>query len=211
MTDQIVVIQPEVTVVSTGNTVSTADIINAVNSISDIVRDSDITGFATRDGVETLTNKTLTSPTLNGGTWTFPIASTPTQTAEGRPVWDSASDTLTIGYGPGRKTMVDTTTVQTVAGKTLYDCGEATGALTGTTPTLEPGVWTWTLTADSLLGDGLSNGQSCTLIFTPGSYSVTWPTSTILGSWPTSMSAGVNAAVLFKAGGVLFRSYAGAA
>lgn len=95
--------------------------------------------------------------------------------------------------------------------KTLKNTTEDTGALTGTTPTLEPGVWTWTLTGNSLPLDGLTNGQSCTLIFTPGANSITWPTSTVIGSWPTSLGAGVNVAVLFKAGGTLFRSYAGAA
>lgn len=95
--------------------------------------------------------------------------------------------------------------------KTLKNTTEDTGALTGTTPTLEPGVWTWTLTGNSLPLDGLANGQSCTLIFTPGANSITWPTSTSIGSWPTSLGAGVNVAVLFKAGGTLFRSYAGAA
>ena len=95
--------------------------------------------------------------------------------------------------------------------KTLRNTTEDTGALTGTTPTLEPGVWTWTLTGNSLPLDGLTNGQSCTLIFTPGANSITWPTSTSIGSWPTSLGAGVNVAVLFKAGGTLFRSYAGAA
>lgn len=31
---------------------------------------ADLSGYATKTGVETLTNKTMTSPTINGGTWT---------------------------------------------------------------------------------------------------------------------------------------------
>lgn len=73
-----------------------------------------------------LTNKTLTSPTINdgtvnldGGTLIVPTAVTPAQTAEGSVVWDSDGDLLTVGTGSTRKTMVDTDTSQTLSNKTL--------------------------------------------------------------------------------------------
>jgi hypothetical protein len=55
---------------------------------------------------QTLTNKTLTNPTLNvgSGTLVLPQTTTPAQTAEGSIVWDSDNDILTIGDGTNRKT-----------------------------------------------------------------------------------------------------------
>ena len=87
---------------------------------------------------------------------------------------------------------------------------EQTGALTGTTPAIVAGVWTWVLSGASTPTDGLANGQSSTLIITAGAYSITWPASTVVGTWPTGLAAGVNVIVLFKAGGVLYRAYSGA-
>ena len=128
------------------------------------------------------------------------------------PVVQSGSNAkVTIAQALTDLDLATQTGSEVLENKTLKNTTEDTGALTGTTPTLEPGVWTWTLTGNSLPLDGLTNGQSCTLIFTPGANSITWPTSTSIGSWPTSLGAGVNVAVLFKAGGTLFRSYAGAA
>jgi hypothetical protein len=42
--------------------------------------------------------------TLNPTTLTFPVATSPAQTAEGSAVWDSDDDRLTVGDGTGRKT-----------------------------------------------------------------------------------------------------------
>jgi hypothetical protein len=69
----------------------------------------------------TLTNKTLTNPTINAGSGTIvlPGSNTPAQTADGSIVWDLDSDLLTIGTGAGRKTMVDTDSTQTLTNKTL--------------------------------------------------------------------------------------------
>ena len=88
---------------------------------------------------------------------------------------------------------------------------EQTGALTGTTPAIVAGAWTWTLSGASTPTSSLVNGQSCTLLITAGAYSITWPTSTVVGTWPTGLDAGVNVIVLFKVGGVLYRSYSGVA
>jgi hypothetical protein len=75
---------------------------------------------------QTLTNKTLTSPTINdgttnldGGTFILPQATSPSQTAEGSAVWDSDSDLLTVGTGSGRKTLVDTDSAQTLTNKSI--------------------------------------------------------------------------------------------
>jgi hypothetical protein len=69
----------------------------------------------------TLTNKTLTNPTINAGSGTIvlPGSNTPAQTVDGSIVWDLDSDLLTVGTGAGRKTMVDTDSTQTLTNKTL--------------------------------------------------------------------------------------------
>lgn len=80
----------------------------------------------TTSGTQTLTNKTLTSPTINNGsllltagTLRIPTSSSPSQTEEGEIVWNSSLDLLTVGTGAGRRTMVDTSTAQTLTNKTL--------------------------------------------------------------------------------------------
>lgn len=49
----------------------------------------------------------------------LPAATTPAQTADASIVWDSDDDLLTVGDGTARKTLVDTSATQTLAGKTL--------------------------------------------------------------------------------------------
>jgi len=95
---------------------------------------------ATLTGTQTLTNKTLTNPTVNAGSGTIvlPTSASPAQTAEGSIVWDSDGDLLTVGTGSGRKTMVDTDSTQTLANKTL-----TSPTITGVSP-----VVTVTLTGD---------------------------------------------------------------
>lgn len=79
--------------------------------------------------VQTLTNKTLTNPTINAGSGTLvlPQAASPAQTAEGSIVWDT-DDLLTVGTGASRKTMVDTDSTQTVTNKTHQAADGAVGA-----------------------------------------------------------------------------------
>jgi len=92
---------------------------------------------------------------------------------------------------------------------------EVVGELTGTAPDLDPddpavgSIAKWTLTGNSTPVDTLTDGQSMTLHLTPGAYSVTWPTSTIIGDWPTGLAAGLNVIVLWKVGTTLFRLYSG--
>jgi hypothetical protein len=77
--------------------------------------------FAERTNTATLTNKTLTNPTINaaGGVVVLPNAGAPAQTAEGSIVWDSDDDLLTVGTGSARKTIVDTDSTQSLTNKTV--------------------------------------------------------------------------------------------
>jgi hypothetical protein len=93
---------------------------------------------ATVDGTQTLTNKTLTAPTINNGSvhlttgsFKLPTSLSPDQTEEGQVVWNSSSDLLTIGTGAGRKTMVDLNSSQTLTNKTLNSPTLSNISLTG--------------------------------------------------------------------------------
>lgn len=66
---------------------------------------------------QTLTNKTLTSPTIDGGIWTLPSGTG--STTEGVVQWSTAGDVLTVGTGSATKTMADTDSAQTLTNKTL--------------------------------------------------------------------------------------------
>lgn len=106
-------------------------------------------------------------------------------------------ETITLGYLPESKAV-----------------DEEVYALTGTTPNLDPDagtIQTWTLTDASAPVDALTSGQSMTLHLTPGAYAVTWPTSTVIGTWPTSLATGLNIVIIWKVGTTLYRMYAGAA
>ena len=67
---------------------------------------------------QTLTNKTLTDPTLNagGGVLVLPQGASAAQTAEGSIFWDTDDNLLSIGDGAARKVFVDTTSTQTLSG-----------------------------------------------------------------------------------------------
>ncbi len=58
---------------------------------------------ATKTGVETLTNKTLTAPTINNPTLILKQSSSPSQTAEGAVEWDTDDDAIIVGTGAARK------------------------------------------------------------------------------------------------------------
>lgn len=81
--------------------------------------------------IQTLTNKTLTDPTINagGGALILPQGTTPAQTADGQIFWDNDDDLLSIGTGSARKVFVDTNSTQTISGKTA-DNLTLTGTLT---------------------------------------------------------------------------------
>lgn len=90
------------------------------------------------------------------------------------------------------------TGVETLTNKTLTGVTETVFALTGTTPAISQAngsIQTYTLSANSSPTDGLTTGQSVTLIITPGAFSITWPS----GIW-TKVGGGGTAATLFSAG-----------
>ena len=115
---------------------------NASNTIQSFAAYNSAT--VTLTATQTLTNKTLTSPTLNtpsinggtvslaNGTLVVPTSTDPTQTAAGSVVYDTAFGILTIGTGSGRKSIVDTTTTQTLTNKTLTAASLGNSVLTGT-------------------------------------------------------------------------------
>lgn len=62
------------------------------------------------------------------GSLIVPISATPAQTADGSVVWDSTNNVLTVGNeGTGRLTMVDTSSAQSVSGKSFSDSVRFTG------------------------------------------------------------------------------------
>ena len=153
----------------------------------------------TLDGVQTLTNKDLTS-----GTNTFP-SSLATLTG---------TETLTnktIAYGSNTLTDVaGTTATQTLTNKTIRD---TVYSLTGTAFDATNGaVQTKTLAANTTFTDSLSSGDAIVLQLEAGaSYTVTWPTMT----WVTS---GGNVAptltakdtlVFWKVSSTLYGAYTG--
>lgn len=87
--------------------------------------------FVFKDHTQTLTNKTLTDPTINAGSGSLvlPQGTTPAQTAEGQIFWDTDDELLTIGTASGRKTLVDTDSTQSLSGKTINNL-TLTGTLT---------------------------------------------------------------------------------
>lgn len=94
---------------------------------------------------------------------------------------------------------------------------EVVGSLTGTTPTFDPDdpdvgtITTWTLTANSTPVDGLTSGQSMTLMIDDGTdYGITWPTITwdvTGGAAPTLKTTGYTTVVIWKVGTTLYGRY----
>ena len=156
-------------------------------------------GDVTLNGVQTLTNKDLTS-----GTNTFPTSLatlTGTQTLTNK----------TIAYGSNTLTDVaGTTATQTLTNKTIRD---TVYALSGTAFDATNGaVQTKTLAANTTFTDSLTSGDAIVLQLEAGaSYTVTWPTMT----WVTS---GGNVAptltakdtlVFWKVSSTLYGAYTG--
>jgi len=112
------------------------------------------------------------------------------------------------------KGTVTLTGAQTLSNKTLVGYTEAVYALTGTTPVLSAAngaTQTWTLTASSTPTDGLSTGQSLTLMINDGTaYTVTWPSVVWVGGVaPTLALTGYTVVELWKVGSVLYGALVG--
>jgi hypothetical protein len=74
----------------------------------------------------------------SGGSFLLPQTTAPAQTAEGSIVWDTDDNLLTVGDGASRKTMVDTSSTQTLTNKTLTSPSLTTPTMT--TPVVSSGA-----------------------------------------------------------------------
>jgi len=88
---------------------------------------------------------------------------------------------------------------------------EEWSALSGTTPNITAGSYTWTLTGNSTPTDGLADGDHCTLMIDDGTaYTINW--GSVVDQWdggsaPTLPTTGYIVVVLWKVGTTV---YAGA-
>lgn len=73
------------------------------------------------DSSQTLTNKTLTNPTINAAAGSITVPSDPASVAIGTIGYNTSTNFATIGNGTVRKTLVDSDTTQTLSNKTLTD------------------------------------------------------------------------------------------
>jgi hypothetical protein len=97
----------------------------------------------------------------------LPTATSPSQTAEGSVVWDSNDDLLTVGDGSSRKTMVDTSTAQTLTTKTLTSPTINTPTIN--TPTIDTPTINTTIAGTALANQAaMETGSATNLIVTPG-------------------------------------------
>jgi len=170
-------------------------------------------GNGTSVGMNIGAGKTLSvagTATVSGtanitGTLVVPTSAAPAQTTDGSMVWDSDDNLLTVGDGSSRKTMVDTSTAQTLTNKTLTSPTLTTPALgtpasgvmtnvtglplstgvTGTLPVANGGTGATSLTANNVI---LGNGTSAVQVVAPGtngnvltSNGTTWVSSTPAG------------------------------
>jgi hypothetical protein len=71
------------------------------------------------DSSQTLTNKTLTNPTINASAGSITVPSDPASTTAGTIGYNTATNFATIGNGTVRKTIVDEDSAQTLSNKTL--------------------------------------------------------------------------------------------
>ena len=117
---------------------------------------------------------------------------------------------LTPGYVP--------TTGGTFTGDVTFDAAivEPPFTLTGTSPALDPSngtVQIWSLTGNSTPTDGLSSGESITLMIDDGAaYTITWPTITWVnngGTAPTLATTGYTVIALWRVSTTLYGALVG--
>jgi hypothetical protein len=104
----------------------------------DAIFKSDGTGSSV--GLSVGSGKTLAvagTATISG-TLVVPATASPAQITDASVVWDSDDNLLTVGDGVGRKTMVDTTSTQTLTNKTLTAPVISGGSLTSGTVNTTP-------------------------------------------------------------------------
>ena len=110
---------------------------------------------------------------------------------------------------------VTTTGTQTLTNKTLTGYTETVYVLTGTAISPANGtVQTKTLTENTTFTESLADGQSVVLMLNPGTYTVTWPTTSWVssaggGAAPTLKASAMNTVVLWQVADVLYGNWIG--
>lgn len=156
----------------------------------------------TRDGTETLTNKTLTAPVIatisNSGTVTLP---TGTETLVGRATTDTLSNkTLTNPAMVG--TVVED--VYTISDGVSVDLSPANGSIQ---------LWTLGANRTPVSPTSWTAGQAITLMIDDGSaYTLTWTAVPVVwlsggGTAPVLATTGYTKVVLWKVGSVYYGAY----
>ena len=169
--------------------------------------------------IQTLTNKTLTSPVLT----TPQINDTSSDHQYIFASSELAADrTVTLPLLASGDTFVFEAHIQTLSNKTLASpsitgkMNLAVYAVSGTTPALSASngiIQTWTLTGNSVPTDSLSAGDFIRLMIDDGTaYTITWPTitwQTDSGVAPTLKTSGYTGVNLYKIGSTLYGERAG--
>lgn len=160
----------------------------------------------TLNGVETLTNKTLTSPVIN----------TPTGIVKGDVGLGNVDNTSDATKDAATATLTNKTLTAPVLTSPVINDGytEEVFAVSGTTPALSPtngSIQTWTLTANSTPTAGTwAAGQSITLMVDDGTtYTVTWTSLAVTwkttgGTAPTLATSGYTVITLWKVGTTIY-------
>lgn len=178
--------------VGAGTTDPSADGTNwaAISGIGDVIT----------TGEQTLTNKTIT---LGDNTISGTVAQFNTALTDDNFVSLTGTEALT------NKTI----TSPTITGPTVTNITEEVTALSGTTPEINAGLNTWTLSGASTPTSGLSAGQSALMMIDDGSANtITWPSvtwKTNYGVAPTIETTDYTAIALWKVGSTLYGARVG--
>lgn len=197
------------------------------------------TGTVTSVGLSVPTGLTVTgSPITTSGTLAITLTSgysIPTTASQtnwntaytDRNKWDggatglvAATGRTSLGLGTAATmagpsgTIVGTTDTQTLTNKTFTGYTETVYNLTGNSITATNGTIQYkTLTGNTVLTEALADGQCVTLMINPGTFTVTWPSITWIGSVastaPTLIASVYNCITLFQFDSVVYGKYEG--